>query len=83
MKMYKVIQILLQLCFTFSSVEAFAAFGSSCPTALLPSSGGDNYLKEYTVYGHIISNIDMTVITDGCKAEDKQFKFCVKYNSKI
>ncbi|MCC8417476.1 MAG: type IV secretion system protein [Rickettsia endosymbiont of Bryobia graminum] len=78
MKIHKVIQLLLQLYFTLFSVEAFAVFGSSCPTAPLPSFGGDNYLKEYTVYGHIISNIDMTVITDGCKAEDKQFKFCVK-----
>ncbi|XVN42030.1 MAG: type IV secretion system protein [Candidatus Rickettsia vulgarisii] len=80
--MHKAIQTVIYFCLLLFSVEVFAEFGSSCPTASLPYNDRDNYLKEYTVYGYIISHIDMNVISDGCKPEDKQFKFCVMNKDK-
>lgn len=78
MKIHKVIKILIHLYLLFSSVEVFAAYGESCPSAPIPSSAPDNYLINDTAYGQVIRNIDMKEIQGGCDPLDKQFKFCVK-----
>lgn len=75
MKVHKVIQIFIQFCLIFFSVEVFAGYGDLCPSV---SFGADDYLKQNTAYGHIMYSIDMIGVPDACEPTDSQFKFCLK-----
>jgi type IV secretion system protein VirB6 len=74
-KVHKVIQVFIQFCLIFFSVEVFAGYGDLCPSV---SFGTDDYLKQNTAYGHIMYSIDMTGTPDACEPNDPQFKFCLK-----
>ena len=77
MKLHKVIQIFIQFCLIFFSVEVFAGYGDMCPSV---SFGTDDYLKQNTAYGHIMFSIDMTstLAPDACDPNGSKFKFCLK-----
>ncbi|MCC8398669.1 MAG: type IV secretion system protein [Rickettsia endosymbiont of Labidopullus appendiculatus] len=75
MKIHKVIQVFIQFCLIFFSVEVFAGFGDMCPLASFET---DDYLTQNTAYGHIMYSIDMTDTPRACEPTDPQFKFCLK-----
>ncbi|WP_375327077.1 type IV secretion system protein [Candidatus Tisiphia endosymbiont of Nemotelus uliginosus] len=83
MKTHKVIKFLIPLYLILCAVEGLADYGDSCPTTPISLSGTDDYLKKGTAYGHIIYNIDMRQISDGCDHTDPKFKFCIKQSQKI
>jgi type IV secretion system protein VirB6 len=78
MKIDKVLKLLIQFYLILFSLESFASFGDSCESAPVPYSGADNYLRESTAYGHIVSSIDMRSSDVLCDKADKQFKFCLR-----